>query len=1443
MVLSLLAFAGSALGPFPGLALAGVRWKVEPDGALPAMNKAELAAAFQAAAVNARADAPARRVVVTFARPLAPAESQSLRRAGLTLLNYIGDDAYFAAIDPAELNADALAENDAVQTVRPIKRVWKQHPDTAAGIVHPWQRAGGALKPGEDESRSMIAICILLHADADLDRDGLGLVARHGGNVTTLLDDINGMVALIPASEVKGLTDEDAVMWVEPPLPPLSTLNAENRVRTQAAAVQAAPYSLNGAGVKVMVYDGGKIRTTHVDFQGRAAAGSTDTSSASDHATHVAGTIGGGGVAVAANKGMAPGVAILSYGFEQPGGLSQGFLYTDPGDLQADYTAAIGLGAVISNNSIGTNTEPNGFPCDWQGNYGVTDVLIDRIVRGTPGITNGQPFRVVWAAGNERQGNRCDVEFPPPNQDYISTAPPGCNKNAIVVGAVNSNDDSMTSFSSWGPADDGRMRPDIVAPGCQVGGDGGVTSLADTSDTAYGVKCGTSMASPTVCGISALIMQDWRTQYPSRPDMRNSTLKALLAHTAVDLGNPGPDHQTGYGSVRVKDAVDFLRTDRHREATIQATGDAYAASVQVAPGESQLKITIAWDDAPGTPNVLPTLVNDLDLVVTSPTGQQFFPWTLSASQPWLPAVRTVRNSVDNIEQVLVSNPQPGTWTVIVRGLSVPQGPQPFSIAASPTFFPCAQRGLAYFDRARYACGSQAGMTVIDCGLNTNPSAIETISLNIASTSAPAGVPVVLTETTAGSATFRGAVTLASSPGAGQLVTQHNDAISLVYVDADTGAGQSDVVTATATADCQGPDITSIAAQNVQPRSAQIAFVTDEPARATIRYGASCDALTQTATAASLATAHAISLTGLLDDTTYYYQVVADDEVGNESVATGSGAGAAACFAFTTPDTPDYLTEQFSGDNPADISNRSIYFTPNQTFQGYTACQYAITALPTNPRAGTRLTGVPDDFPGPLVTLADGASIQLFGQPHGSFYLNPNGNITFVTYDGQVQPATSLHFSTERISIFWDDLDPTQGGEIWTQQFSDRLVISYIDVPRHNGGPLSKHTFQYELFFDGRIGLHYLNMSSTFGLVGLSRGGGLPPDYAQSNFSAYLSCGSRPPSAAAQGISGPVGQGMDIALTATDDGQPANPGALRYIIKSLPAHGRLTDPSGGAITTVPHELAAGGNMVHFQPACGFSGIARFNFAANDYGTWPGGGDSNIAQIAVTVGSAAIARSYNLDTNPGWTMDNGWGYGRPTGGGGTAGGGLGSPDPTAGFTGLNVFGYNLNGNYPNSLTPERYLTSAPIDCSNLNGVTLRFQRWLGIEPSSFDRAAIQISTDGQAWSDVWVHSGPALNPNGQWTQVSYDISQWADGKPSVRLRWVQGQTDTSVVYCGWNIDDVELVAFTTPPPCIGDFNGDCSVTFGDITTVLSRFGTPFTFGDVTTVLSNFGVTCGP
>ncbi|HNQ22133.1 MAG TPA: S8 family serine peptidase, partial [Phycisphaerae bacterium] len=656
MVVAAVAF-GIVGAPAAG-AGAPIPWRTGA-AAVPWQSPAQITAMLDAVAARESGD---RHVVVQFDRPVGDALRAALAAEGLELLAYVGENSFFAALTADSLDAAALGATEALAAVAEIQPAWKLHPLLVEGNVPSW-----SVVSGDADGDPIAGAYVVYHEDVPLD-EGIRVAEQQGAVVRDVLYTINALVIELPRSAIATLAAEDAVQWIEPPLPRMSEMNDSNRARTQADLVQAAPYNLTGSGVNVMVYDGGTARSTHVDFQGRLTV--RDSGSMASHATHVSGTIGGAGVANATYKGMAPGVTIQSYTFQYDG--SGTFLYTNPGDLQADYNQAINTyGVVIANNSIGTNTETNGFDCAIQGNYGVTDQLIDNIVRGSLGA----PFRIVWAAGNERQGSRCDVEG---YGDYYSSAPPAGAKNHLCVGALNSNDDSMTSFSSWGPTDDGRMKPDISGPGCQSNGDNAVTSCSSSSNTAYTTMCGTSMACPTVTGCSALMIQDFQAHFPGQPLFRNSTLKCWYAHTAVDLGNAGPDYQYGYGSIRVKDAIDFMRTGAFVENSV-SHGGAYTRNVTVSAGDPELRVTLAWDDYPGTPNVNPALVNDLDLRVWGPTGTRYYPWTLNPTNPSVAAVRTQENHLDNIEQVLVSSPAAGTWTIEVYGYNVPQGPQPFSL--------------------------------------------------------------------------------------------------------------------------------------------------------------------------------------------------------------------------------------------------------------------------------------------------------------------------------------------------------------------------------------------------------------------------------------------------------------------------------------------------------------------------------------------------------------------------------------------------------------------------------------------------------------------------------------------------------------------------------------------------------------------------------------------
>jgi subtilisin-like proprotein convertase family protein len=192
---------------------------------------------------------------------------------------------------------------------------------------------------------------------------------------------------------------------------------------------------------------------------------------------------------------------------------------------------------------------------------------------------------------------------------------------------------------------------------------------------------------------------------------------------------------------------------------------------------------------------------------------------------------------------------------------------------------------------------------------------------------------------------------------------------------------------------------------------------------------------------------------------------------------------------------------------------------------------------------------------------------------------------------------------------------------------------------------------------------------------------------------------------------------------------------------------------------------------------------------------------------------IIYEFPLNSSPGWSTTGQWAFGVPTGGGSA------NHDPTSGYTGSNVYGYNLSGDYANSI-PEHYLTTTPIDLTGVTNTRLEFRRWLGIESSTYDHAAVQVSNNGVSWTTVWSHAGTSFSESA-WSLQSYSIAAVADNQPAVRIRWVMGTTDSSVTYPGWNIDDVRIKGVPPPADCPGDTNGDRMVDNADLQAILDAW----------------------
>ncbi|OIQ21062.1 MAG: hypothetical protein BM557_04715 [Flavobacterium sp. MedPE-SWcel] len=404
---------------------------------------------------------------------------------------------------------------------------------------------------------------------------------------------------------------------------------------------------LNGQDMVMGIWEPGDVRTTHTDLAGAVTVmdGSNFTTHNSDngHATHVSGTMMGRGILNPSARGIAYEATLLSHDAQ--------------GDTSEALARATDDGLLVSNHSYGW--DPEDWP-EWRrGAYTAESAAWDQITMAA------EYYLPVFAAGNSRVGEAKDL--------LISD---GTSKNIVVVAATygvsNTNPTSgsiaMSNFSSYGPTDDRRIKPDIATKGVAV------LSCYSQSNSDYTSLQGTSMASPGVAGSLTLMQQHYSNLHGSF--MRSATLRGLMIHTADEAGFfDGPDHRFGWGLIDTGSAVQLLTNADSGvgaivEENILAQSATYTKNVTADDVET-LKVTICWTDPvtsslinTGTHNsTTPVLTNDLDIRVTK-DGETFFPWRLSDIVETAPI--KADNFVDNVEVIEIDNPTPGSvYTVTV----------------------------------------------------------------------------------------------------------------------------------------------------------------------------------------------------------------------------------------------------------------------------------------------------------------------------------------------------------------------------------------------------------------------------------------------------------------------------------------------------------------------------------------------------------------------------------------------------------------------------------------------------------------------------------------------------------------------------------------------------------------------------------------------------------
>ena len=423
--------------------------------------------------------------------------------------------------------------------------------------------------------------------------------------------------------------------------------------------------NLDGSGMQVGVWDSGVALTTHQEYDIRAIIGD-GSAEVDNHATMVAGSLISSGV-----KKDAQGVAYAA-----------NVITNDWTRDKIEVAEAAANGLLLSNHSYGIKTDR--VP-DWYfGSYIKVSQDWDKIMYSAP------YYLMVNAAGNAQKRND--------NEDPIAgNAADGFDlmlgftltKNSLTVAAADTeiarNGDlkmaSVSAYSSFGPVDDGRIKPDLAGDGSSI------FSTASHTDKSYGTSSGTSMATPGVTGALLLLQQYNEQLYGSY--MRAATLKGLALHTADDVAASGPDYKMGWGVMNSKKAAELMINKEYSslmEETSLQEGETFSLTF-TANGLEHLNASISWTDPAsdyinrGSLND-PTaaLVNDLDIRITQ-NGVDFYPWRLSAANPKSPATLG-DNHVDPFERIDIPNAK-GTYTIMVthKG-NLSHGKQDFTLLVS-----------------------------------------------------------------------------------------------------------------------------------------------------------------------------------------------------------------------------------------------------------------------------------------------------------------------------------------------------------------------------------------------------------------------------------------------------------------------------------------------------------------------------------------------------------------------------------------------------------------------------------------------------------------------------------------------------------------------------------------------------------------------------------------
>ncbi len=546
-----------------------------------------------------------------------------------------------------------------------------QHPELVDIVLHRDQHA-------EEEVRRQIAEA------AHVDPDSLPA------------EDASGKIRLrIYPRYLDAVAQIDAVRHIEP----VAERKLHNNVARQILQVATSQggTTFEGVGEVVAVcdtgFDRGSTTDVHPAFQGRVKKlyplGRTVADDPHGHGTHVAGSALGDGnslVEGGAIRGTAPRAnLVLQSVLDANGGL--GGLPNDLRDLFQDPYAS--QKARVHTNSWGD-----------QGNFGLYTSNAREV---DDFVWNHRDLVICFAAGNEGTDGNLDGVI-----DRGSVTPPATAKNCITVGAtenlrptatltyepfgypsqpfrsdrVANNAEGMAAFSSRGPTQDGRIKPDVVAPGTSILSTRSRKAKASTDwgvsqDSAFMFDGGTSMATPLVAGCVA-ITREWLRKQKGVTAPSAALVKALLINGARDISGqyvPSeaggiPNFAEGFGRVDLANTIGPNGTHAsvifHDEAEALETGEEKTFPLTIPATASLLKVTLVWSDPAGE-----ALQNDLDLIVHAVDG--------SERHGNMPSTSSDFDRINNVEQVVWVGMPTGAAEITVRAHRITLHAQSFAL--------------------------------------------------------------------------------------------------------------------------------------------------------------------------------------------------------------------------------------------------------------------------------------------------------------------------------------------------------------------------------------------------------------------------------------------------------------------------------------------------------------------------------------------------------------------------------------------------------------------------------------------------------------------------------------------------------------------------------------------------------------------------------------------